>query len=176
MEGNVIDPGLGSLIGGIALSLSAIAAITTLFFVSRRQVMLTRMQQDADWQKNFRDTYIQFWKDADLATVRGWISNDNLYEEIEPVLVTRLQSTRNTLSQEDNEKLEMIDRFCAVIASIDVLGAYSLSPMQNTLYQRVYGTFWPDAIQERKALKEYVERYWFDHPIIRPLPEERTAR
>ncbi|MDQ0465571.1 hypothetical protein QO010_003360 [Caulobacter ginsengisoli] len=152
------------LIQGAWATAALIAAATSvfaLFWFQRRQIALTRSQHLADWEERLRATYRSFWVDEKLVEVRYWIVSDTGYAEIRPILQRRLETVENVLGQKDNQKLDLLDRFFAIIFSTDLMGASNLSDEQDVRIRRLYGYYWVIIERSRPELLEYANRFWF---------------
>ena len=145
---------IGPFLGGIGLITTAFLAILTYFLIHRRTT-------ETSWIESFRILYGEFWKDNDVTQVRRWITNDEEYKVIEKILEKRMKATKNNdLSEEDNNNLEKLDRFCSVMMRIRYFGQMKMSQSQRELYKDTYETFWKEKINRRDLLKKYINEYW----------------
>lgn len=144
---------IGPFLSGVSLLLAACAAWVTVFKINRRAMYMT-------WLDGFRALYAEFWQNRNIARVRSWISSDVEYAELEKILLERLKSKRNLLNAEANKTLEQIDQFCALLVRIEFFDRTIMTRQQRDLWQRTYGDFWGKKINEREALRQYMEEYW----------------
>jgi len=149
---------VGPLLSGFSLAAAAIAAWTTYVFYHRKTL-------DAAWIESYRLLYAEFWKDKDIASVRNFITNDVAYTEIEPILDKRLSTDSNTLDHEENEKIELIDKFCALLIRVK-LSESGLKKPQRDLWNETYRDPWIERVKTRTALRNYMTKYW---PGLRSL-------
>ena len=126
---------IGPFLSGISLLAAAGAAWITVFKINRRALYVA-------WLDGFRTLYEEFWQNEKIVRVRNWISSDIEYAELEKVLSERLKDKQNSLSPEDNEKLECIDQFCALLVRIEFFDGTIMTKKQRDLWHIVYENFW----------------------------------
>jgi hypothetical protein len=148
-----VGPWLGPLLGGVSLAAGAVATWVTYFFYHRKTV-------HAAWIESYRLLYAEFWKDKDIAIVRNLIANDVAYAAVEPILEERLKTDSNQLSVEENEMIELIDRFCALLVRIKFFEGRGLSKTQQALWNETYRDYWIVHVKTRIALRKYMDRFW----------------
>jgi hypothetical protein len=122
----------------------------------------------AAWIESYGSLYTEFWKDEGIASVRNLIANDVAYASIEPILEARLKTESNTLDAKENETIEQIDRFCAMLIRIKM---QPLTKKQRELWNETYRDAWIARVKKRKALRTYMETHW---PGLRPLLSDKT--
>lgn len=155
---------IAPLISGVAFLLAAIAAWVTVFLVNRRTA-------NKDWVDGFRDIYREFWKDPDMAKVRLWIVSESEYCKIETILRKRLPlpllcngrpdgSALNTLDATENDVLELIDRFCSVMAQFEYFYHLPASRKHRKRWRTLYNRSWLYRLEQREALRHYVQAFW----------------
>jgi hypothetical protein len=157
-----VGPWLGPLLSGFALLLAATATWVTYLFIARRTM------QNA-WIDTYRVLHAEFWKDDNIAIVRNWITSEVAYVEVEKILSERLKSEENHLNSSENQTLEKIDKFCALLIRIQFFENSRMTKTQRDLWNKTYGNYWLRKIQQRKALRNYISAYW---PSIRLEPYE----
>jgi hypothetical protein len=113
-----LGPKIGPLLSGIGLIVTATAAWTTYIFYYRKTT-------DANWLDTFRKLYEEFWKSDEMARMRKYLASDDEYANLEAILIERVADTRNKLNSEQNDKLELVDRFCALMIRILSFGEVS---------------------------------------------------
>jgi len=161
-----VGPWLGPLLGGASLAAGAVATWVTYFFYHRKTVQ-------AAWIESYRLLYAEFWKDEGIAAVRNLIANDVAYALIEPILEERLKTDSNKLSAEENEMIELIDRFCALLIRIKFFESRRLSKTQRALWNETYRDYWIARVKTRKALRAYMDRFW---PGLRSVLRESDVK
>ena len=135
------------------------AAILTIRLVNRKQLKFSDLEQQSEWEKRFLENYIAFWTDEELAKVRYWITNDNGYEKIRPLLARRCAGSKD-ITEEENAVLENIDRFCARLAAYDVVGKTHRHNEARIPWVSRHREYWSGLIVGRPELKAYMERCW----------------
>jgi hypothetical protein len=143
---------VGPLLSGFSLAAAAGAAWTTYIFFHRKTM-------EAEWIDSYRSLYAEFWKDKDIASVRGFITNDIAYADIKLILEKRLASDSNTLDREENKQIELIDKFCALLIRV------KLSESSQRL-KKPHRDPWIARVKTRPALRNYMNQYW---PGLRSL-------
>jgi len=147
-------PSLGPLLGGIGLCLAATAAWVTYAFFYRRT-------RDAAWIERYRVLYSEFWKESTIAEVRGWITSEIEYKDIQKILKERLGSgDKNYLQPDQNKKLEKIDQFCSLLVRIEYFYRATMTRRQRKLWKVTFGNYWVKKVVEREELRQYIEKYW----------------
>jgi hypothetical protein len=159
-----LGPQIGPYLSAFGILLGAAAAWTTYWFFHRRTSAAT-------WLDTFRKLYKEFWKSDEMAKMRKYLASEEEYAKLEAILTKRLASQLNTVSSEDNDVLDLVDRFCALMIRILSFGEVSTAPRQRALYQPVFN-YWVTTILGRKQLMAYIERYW--SPLLTRL--ERANR
>lgn len=144
---------IGPFLSAIALFCGAAAGWVTYALYHRRVMYVT-------WIDGYRTLYAEFWKDEKIAKVRHWITSDIEYENIQKILIERMQSENNTLDNEQNIILDYIDQFCATLVRIEFFDRTLMSKRQRDLWNKTYGDFWITKIKQRDALRRYMEKYW----------------
>ena len=130
-------------------------------FVNRRTLEIERLQAENRWIETFRALYADFWKDDQIAIVRRWITNEQEYSKLAAVLSARIQSDFNTLSPDENDMLEKIDRFCSVLVRIEYFGKTDMpKDRQRKLYELTYRFFWKGKVRQRQELLSYMNKFW----------------
>lgn len=130
-------------------------------FVNRRTLEIERLQAENRWIETFRALYADFWKDDQIAIVRRWITNEQEYSKLAAVLSARIQSDSNTLSPDENDMLEKIDRFCSVLVRIEYFGKTDMpKDRQRKLYELTYRFFWKGKVRQRQELLSYMNKFW----------------
>lgn len=145
---------IGPFLGGLGIIITALLAVITYFFIHQRTT-------ETSWVESFRVLYGEFWKDDEITQVRRWITNSLEYEILEETLKIRMKNDDgNYLSEEDNNTLENLDRFCSVMMRIKYFGQMKMTKRQRELYRETYESFWRKKINERVLLRDYINRYW----------------
>ena len=144
---------LGPIIGGLSLLVAALVAWRTFVVVQKRTADIT-------WIDSFHDLYSEFWKDEKIAKVRMWIVSDKEYAKIVGVLEDRLRTENNVFGPDENEVLESIDQFCALLTKLQHFSSLEVSRRHVDPWKDVYAHFWIEKIKERKALVRYMDRFW----------------
>lgn len=124
---------------------------------------LTRRAQEEERWKQFRELQTRFWDDVRMAEVRMWIASDQAYETVRPVFERRMVDVgRNSLSIEDNQILEKMDVYCALVTQVRrVQGLKRLSKFEHDAWQHAFDSYWVKTIgQRRQALESYVTTFW----------------
>ena len=160
-----VGPWLGPLLGGVSLAAGAAATWVTYLFYHRKTVQ-------AAWIESYRLLYAEFWKDEGIAKVRNLISNDIAYAAVEPILEKRLKTDSNQLGNDENEMIELVDKFCALLIRIKFFESQWLTPTQRALWNETYRDYWITRVKKRKALRDYIDRFW---PGLRPLLREGST-
>ena len=142
----------GPLLSGLALSAAATAAWTTLLVYNRRTI-------EAAWIDSLRKLHAEFWNDDEMAKVRKWLSSESEYKKLEDILLRRLSADENNMSSEENDRLEDIDRFCALMSRIGYFGRRSHTWEQAQHYKFTLA-HWLVKMKSRKALIDYAARFW----------------
>ena len=128
------------------------ATAMTIRFVNRRQ-------HQSEWEKRFLENYLAFWTDEKLVQVRYWITNDNGYGIIQPLLVRRCRGSKD-ISAEESDVLENIDRFCARLAAYDVVGASHKHDETHIPWVGRHREYWSGLIVDRPELRAYMKLCW----------------
>jgi hypothetical protein len=144
---------IGPFLSGIALLLGAAAAWATFILFHRR----TLREQ---WVDNFRQIYAEFWKDPEISEVRRWIASDKEYEALARVLRERLEHSSNRLDKEANQKLELLDKFMALLFRVASFNKDKMDKDQRALWSQMFETFWLKRTHTRPELTEYMRKYW----------------
>ena len=144
---------LGPFISGVALLVAAIAAWFTFYFLHLKG------RRDT-WIENYQSLYKEFWDAPGNAIVREQISNDAEYKTLAPILVRRNKSPNNSLSSEESEALDRLDRFLSIFARLRFWRKVGMSKYQKELYRISFTHYWAEKINSREELKEYIDRYW----------------
>ena len=105
-----------------------------------------------------------------MAEVRKWISNDEAFREIEPILSAR---AAGQVPAKDYNVLEQIDRFCALLARVATLSRKPMNEEQLMLWHKSYYSYWLTKAAERQVLKHYVQTHWEDLLELRPPRENQ---
>lgn len=145
-------PQVGPYLSGIGLLIGAAAAWTTYAFYHRRTI-------EDNWVSTFRALYAEFWNDKKMGVVRKYLSSEEEYGKLDVILTKRLAVAENLLSSEENDILEILDRFCAMMVRILYFGRRKMRPHQAKLYDAVFG-YWKESIKKRKNVKAYIKKYW----------------
>jgi hypothetical protein len=110
-----------------ALTISAVVAFFAFWH--------NRKNSQEPWSVIFRELHKEFWNDKDMARVRCWLCCDEAYErELLPILTKRL--TDNQVSTEHYERLETLDRFCALMLRLGNIKESSIKKSNMSLLQR----------------------------------------
>jgi hypothetical protein len=126
---------------------------------------------EAEWIDNYRSLYAEFWKDKDITSVRNFITNDVAYSDIKPILEKRLTADTNTLDREENKKIELIDKFCALLIRVKLSeSSQRLKKPQLDLWNETYRDPWIARVKTRPALQNYMNKYW---PGLRSLLKDQ---
>ena len=172
---------LGQGIGGFALLIGAIVALSTLFKYHRNTV-------HDKWYEVRSDLYGVFWKGEGNAQVRYWISSDEGYEEIRDILKERNKDRdSHRLDSDDYKILEQIDQFLSVLARFREFDTDHLAGTRGKLWTTFFG-IWIDKIRgdkvddgrgeeyetSRPELKEYIKEYWKASRLLDPVKERKT--
>lgn len=157
-----VGPWLGPLLSGTALLIAAVASWVTYAFYHRRTIQ-------SAWIESYRLLYAEFWKDEKIAMVRHMITDDVTYTATEPILLARLKTDSNQLSEQDNQTLELIDRFCALLIRIRFFENQQVTKKQRELWNETYRNTWIAVIRRRRALASYIYRFW---PSLRQVLTE----
>lgn len=144
---------IGGFMSGVSLFFVAIAAWVTFFYVQRRTLY-------GQWVESFRQIYAEFWKDPEISKVRRWITSDDEYTVLRDVLRERLKNEANTLSAQENEVIESLDKFLALILRVISFNKGKMNRDQRELWSALYENFWVRKIYSRPEIKEYVQKYW----------------
>jgi hypothetical protein len=159
---------LGPLISAVALCVAAAGTWVTYIFFHRKTMQVT-------WIDSYRTLYAEFWKEENNAIVRNLITSDIAYAGIERVLIKRLKSDNNDLSDSENEVLERIDKFCALLVRIQFFESLKPSQKQRDLWNKTYGDFWIIKIRKREALRDYIVKFWPGVELETVLKKRRPA-
>ncbi|MCR6734315.1 MAG: hypothetical protein NVV83_09610 [Afipia sp.] len=100
------------------------------------------------WLEGFQSLYKSFWDDDEIARTRKFLVNDVTYITLRDVLKKRLASTNNNLTPEENDELEKIDRFCALMVRISFFANLSRNKEHRNLYRATF-SFWIDKLKQR---------------------------
>jgi len=144
---------LGPLMSAVALCAAAAGTWVTYIFFHRKNMQAT-------WIDSYRALYAEFWKEDNNAIVRNFITSDIAYAGVERILIKRLKSDNNDLSDSENEVLERIDKFCALLVRIQFFESLKPTRKQRDLWNKTYGDFWIIKIRKREALREYIVKFW----------------
>jgi hypothetical protein len=155
---------IGPFIGGISLFFATLVAWITAFLITWRNA---RQERYMNAVNSFRALYQAFWTPDDIAYARKWIISEDEYANVlKPVLENRNLSEFNQLDEAQNAKLEILDKFLAVlvrIKSFSVSGELDYIPeAQRTLWRKViHGSFWVAyAYKHRPELWYYIYEHW----------------
>ncbi len=162
-DGNTLTTMLANLLklGPIGQLLSGIGVIAGAFIAAIAAFNITRRQAEDAWIDRFRVLYAEFWLNPDIAVVREWIINENAYKELEAVLILRNSNILCEVPHADHEKLDKIDRFCAIIARIQSFDERRIPRHQRALWtKQLNGAFWVAKIRLRAELAKYVKNHW----------------
>jgi hypothetical protein len=151
-------PELLTAISTICLILTAAAAWTTFFLYYRKTL-------DANWLDGFRRLYAEFWNDECAANVRRWLVSEEEYAELESILAKRLASDKNYLTVEENKRLDVIDRYCALMTRIVYFVRREGGRKQGKRNRRrelmdTIFMFWIRKAHSRSKLADYIRAYW----------------
>jgi hypothetical protein len=152
----------------IPVAISAAGVLVGLFSHA-----LTRRAQEEERWKQFRELQTRFWDDKRMAEVRMWIASDQSYETVRPTFERRMVDVgRNSLSIEDNQILEKMDVYCALITQVRrVQGLKRLTEVERDAWLHAFDSYWVRTIgQRRQALESYMTQFW---PKIFPSPIDR---
>jgi hypothetical protein len=147
-----LGPQIGPYLSGIALMIAAAAAWNTYIFYHKRTM-------EDNWVTTFRALYGEFWNNEQMAQIRKYLSSDEEYQKLDKILTKRLEKRENSLSSEENDVLERLDRFCATMVRVLYFGNRKMSAHQAKLYDAVF-TYWKDSMVRRKNVHAYITKYW----------------
>jgi hypothetical protein len=149
---------IGPFLGGLGVIIGATAAWFAYFFVQRRNAYL-------QWVDGFRAIYAEFWKDDVISQVRRWITSDKEYETLKKVLDLRLCGERNNLTPQENETIEKLDRFLALIMRVESFDKGRWHADQKELWDSLFERFWIKLLFSRPEVCQYIFKYW--HALYR---------
>ncbi len=145
---------IGPFLSGIGILIAAAIGLISYIFIHRRAAQTA-------WIEAFRTLYSEFWKDNEITQVRRWITNDEEYKDIKDVLDKRMEGgDNNSMSTEDNDKIEKIDRFCSIMMRVKYFGQMEMTDQQRDLYNDTYKNFWAKKISQRPEFKKYIDKFW----------------
>jgi hypothetical protein len=145
---------IGPFLSGISLLIAAVIGVVSYIFIHRRAVQTA-------WIETFRTLYGEFWKDDEITQVRRWITNDEEYKDIKSMLDKRMEGgDNNSMSIEENDKIEKIDRFCSIMMRVKYFGQMEMTDHQRNLYNDTYKNFWVIKISQRSELRKYIDKFW----------------
>ena len=144
---------IGPFLSGIGVISAAGVGLATL-------ILYTLKQRHDNWLKAFGDIFERFWMDKEVADIRRCVTNDLEYSKIEEVLSKRNKAARNDLSEEENDIIEKIDRFCLTLMRVKYFGEIQTGTPQNKFWTRSFQEFWINKIKERQELANYIGRFW----------------
>jgi hypothetical protein len=147
---------IGPFLSGTSLFIAALAALLTLFIYNRRE-------NQHQWDESFRSIYGAFWNDEKIfPKIRTYIVSDHLYEKhLKPTLEDRIRTGKldNNLNETQNNLLDEIDRFCAILVRARSFGRWPISRRRRQLWKKLlYTDMW--TTRNRDALKKYIEMQW----------------
>ncbi len=145
-------PQIGPFLSGIGLIFTAGAAWTTYLFYYRKTT-------DTNWLDTFRKLYEEYWKSDEMARMRKYLASEDEYAKLEAILIKRLADATNKLDTHENDILELVDRFCALMIRILSFGEVSTKPRQKSLYNPLFN-YWIVTIKKRRQLMLYLENCW----------------
>ena len=169
---------VGQIVSGISLLFGAGVALWTAINVTRRQ----GAAQQKEWNElrrsaasdTLRALHHQFWQDEDVVKIRRCVVNDVEYNEyLKPVLARRNalpRGTPNTLSREDNDVLEEVDRYCGTMLRIkSFIQDYALTPTESELWRTLLWSHWREKIKsDRAELRDYIAAHWDKELLTEP--------
>lgn len=164
----------------ISAAIVAIVAVLTLALIARRQISISELQYNDNWEKSFISLYEDFWSNDDLRTVRFWILSDEGYGSILPALKRRLESGSASLPREDFETLEVLDRFFAHLTMYIAL--HDAQPVKGSRidWTNNHLQYWYALIARRSELVQYAYMGWpglldVENRDYDPRPKSRPA-
>ncbi len=152
---------IGSLISGLSLFAGAVVAGISYWNFSRRTLY-------TNWIERYGKAHSEFWNDNDIAEARSCIEYRRQYDEISKIIskiiLSRLTSEDGDLTDEEEKRLEKLDRFCALISRIYLLEEDATTAKQRNLWRDIGGVYFIERMQtpERMAFKRYIETFWPD--------------
>ena len=146
---------IGQLMSGTGVLITSLCAGVTVTLVSLHQ-------KRRQWVDDFRALYAEFWNDKDISQVRRWIVSNKLYDEVlKPVLAQRIEKGYNDLDEDGSMKIDMIDKFMALINRLETLEESTRTKRQKTLVERfLFSKHWTDKASSRPELREYLATAW----------------
>jgi hypothetical protein len=146
---------IGQLMSGAGVLISSLCAGVTVTIISL-------YQKRKQWVDDFRALYAEFWNDKDISQVRRWIVSDTLYNDVvKPVLTQRIEKGYNDLDEDGSLKIDMIDKFMALIIRLETLEGSARTKRQRTLVERfLFSKHWKDKARARPELREYIATSW----------------
>lgn len=155
------------LANAVGLVLAGIAAFAFFFAV---QIYQRRDQ----WLVSFRALYAEFWGDKHVAEARAIIVSTTCYNEIlRPILNKRNASDDNLLDMPENEVIDKIDRFCAIMVRITSFSSTLREPDEFELWEKLFYDFWKNKVQPCAELKRYIDDHWKE---LKPTQPQRPRR
>lgn len=143
---------IAQLVTAFGIVLTASAGWVTYFFYHRKTL-------NENWGTVFRALYAEYWNSDDMAKMRKCIASEEEYAQLEVILRKRLSSVTNLMSSDENDVLEKVDKFCALMIRIISFGERDMDRQQRDLYDPLF-TYWTDAVIKRDALMKYIALYW----------------
>jgi hypothetical protein len=151
----------------LGLVLAGIAAFA--FFIA------VQMHQRRDqWLGSFRGIYGEFWGDDHVAYARSIIVSSTCYNEIlRPILNKRNNNEENFLTLEENDILDKIDRFCAIMVRVTSFSSTLKKPDEFELWEKLFYDFWINKVEPREGLRTYIQNHWKELKPTRPKRPRR---
>jgi hypothetical protein len=148
---------IGQLMSGTGVLFTSLCAGVTVTLVSLHQ-------KRKQWVDDCRALYAEFWNDKDISQVRRWIVSNKLYNEaLKPVLTQRIEKGYNDLDEDGSTKIDMIDKFMALIIQLETLEESTRTKRQKALIKRfLFSKHWKDKARSRPELREYIATSWKD--------------
>jgi hypothetical protein len=154
---------IGQLMSGTGVLMTSLCAGVTVTLVSLHQ-------KRKQWVDDFRALYAEFWNDKDISQVRRWIVSNKLYNEaLKPVLTQRIEKGYNDLDEDGSMKIDMIDKFMALIIRLETLEESTRTKRQKAVIERfLFSKHWKDKARSRPELREYIATSWKDENEASP--------
>ena len=146
---------MGQLMSGAGILISSLCAGVTVTIISL-------YQKRKQWVDDFRALYAEFWNDKDISQVRRWIVSNKLYNEaLQPVLTQRIEKGYNDLDEDGSTKIDMIDKFMALIIRLETLEGSARTKRQKAVIERfLFAKHWKDKASSRPELRAYIATSW----------------
>jgi hypothetical protein len=149
------------------------------------QKLIKQKESHAALRLKAIDVHESFWNSEKMFEARQMISNEDDYQELEKILIARLQDVECKLKAEQYEKLELVDRFYSGIMRLRRLQGALLTfgddADSDEMIRDCYG-YWVEILDrpknnttgrgDRIALRDYLSRFW--PGIVGGLPKTST--